>query len=375
MKNTQTTFDVLIVGAGTAGLMLARELGNEKCKTLLIDRKKDLLNFSFNTLGSFMNLSSFGLTKNVVAQELESAIIYSKNFRKKIKGCGYILDKKKLHQELLNSLDENYITIKKNIHIKEVKKDEKGFFTEVIDKNKKSYSAKIIVDASGTVGVLSKQVGLLPKNMILATGVEYNVKYKGKPGQGHLLIGKQYHGGYGWIFPLQNNRAILGFGSFEGAVIKELKPRLNEILRFPLIASLVEKDNETVEGGSIPITPVLEKFVDHNLVCVGDSVSQVNPVVGEGYKFIFEAAIMASKSIVKTLQNNDYSLLHEYELEWKARFLKSYQRAKYSQEKIFKYSRKDHLVDLMLLLLKLRSDKSIIRSLSGEFFNDPIIKD
>ena len=36
MKN----FDVVIVGGGTAGLMLARELGKLKHKVLILDRKK-----------------------------------------------------------------------------------------------------------------------------------------------------------------------------------------------------------------------------------------------------------------------------------------------------------------------------------------------
>ena len=49
-------FDVVILGVGTAGLILDRELGKFKLKTLVLDRKKDLLEFSFNTLGSFLNL-------------------------------------------------------------------------------------------------------------------------------------------------------------------------------------------------------------------------------------------------------------------------------------------------------------------------------
>lgn len=36
MKN----FDVIIVGAGTAGLMLARELSKSKKQVLVLDRKK-----------------------------------------------------------------------------------------------------------------------------------------------------------------------------------------------------------------------------------------------------------------------------------------------------------------------------------------------
>jgi len=49
-------FDVVIIGGRTAGVILARELGKFKRKTLVLDRKKDLLEFSFNTLGSFLNL-------------------------------------------------------------------------------------------------------------------------------------------------------------------------------------------------------------------------------------------------------------------------------------------------------------------------------
>ena len=60
-----------------------------------------------------------------------------------------------------------------------------------------------------------------------------------------------------------------------------------EIIELPEIKKIVTLDRSKVEGGSIPITPVIEKFVLNNLVCVGDSVSQVNPIAGEGYKFIF----------------------------------------------------------------------------------------
>ena len=158
----------------------------------------------------------------------------------------------------------------------------------------------------------------------LATGVEYNVKYFGKPNEAYLLIGKDYEGGYGWIFPLKGQRAIIGFGTFEKRVIKELKKRLHKIIELPQIQKLVEKDNDKIEGGSIPITPVLDKFIDKNLICVGDSVSQVNPIVGEGYKFIFEASLMASKAIDKYLKNDNLDDLNEYEVNWRKRFLKNY---------------------------------------------------
>ena len=360
-------FDVIIIGGGTAGLILARELGKLKRKTLVLERKDNLLEFSFNTLGSFLNLKEFGLTRGVVAQDIDTISFHSNNIKRKVKSNLYILDKKKVHEELLLGIDNKYITIKTGVNIKSIDNTNNGQFNSVIDKNKVMYSAKIFIDASGTNGVISKQVGLRKKKVDLATGVEYNVKYFGNSSEGHLLIGKEYQGGYGWIFPLKDERAIIGFGTFDEKIVKDLKKRLNKILELPKISKLVEKDNNNIEGGSIPITPVLEKFVLKNLVCIGDSVSQVNPIVGEGYKFIFESALIASKAIEKALAKGDFDYLLEYESNWKKRFLKNYKRSKLAQERFFKYSKSNFLIDFGMVLSKFYSDKRIVKSLSGEY--------
>ena len=363
MKN----YDVVIIGGGTAGLMLARELGKFKKKTLILDRKKDLLEFSFNTLGSFLNLDDFGLTHNVVAQDIDTICFHSKRMKRRVKSDLYILDKKQVHIEILDAIDTESVTIKTEVNIKSIERDENGKFLSVTDQNKEKYTGKLFVDASGTNAIISKKVGLRDKKVALATGVEYNVKYFGKPSEGHLLIGKVYQGGYGWIFPLKNQRAIIGFGTFDEEIVKDLKNRLHKILEIPSIKKLVQKDNDNVEGGSIPITPVLEKFVLNNLICVGDSVSQVNPIVGEGYKFIFEAALMASKAINKSLDRNDLNCLNEYEKDWKNRFSANYNRSKKSQKRFFKYSQNNFLMDYILFISKFIPDKRAVRSLSGEY--------
>ncbi|WP_397446177.1 FAD-dependent oxidoreductase [Polaribacter sp. R77954] len=360
-------FDVVIVGGGTAGLLLARELSKQKHKVLILDRKKNLLEFSFNTLGSFLNLEQFGLSHNVVAQDIDTIVLHSKRVKRSIKSDLYILDKKQVHVEILEGIDNNYATIKTGINIKEIQTDVKGNFIAVVDQKNEKYTGKLFVDASGTNGILSKKVGLIPKKTQLATGVEYNVRYLGNHSKMYLLIGKVYQGGYGWIFPLKNQRAIIGFGTFDEKIVKDLKNRLHKILELPQIKKLVLKDNDKVEGGSIPITPVLEKFICNNLVCVGDCVSQVNPIVGEGYKFIFEAAIMASKAIDSALKNDNLDFLKNYETDWKNRFLANYQRSKRAQERFFKYSQNSLLMDYVLLISKLYPDARAIRSLSGEY--------
>jgi len=207
--------------------MAARELGKKKIKTLVLDRNDDILKFQFNTLGSFIKLEDFGLTENVVARPIDKIILSSRLLKRTLTTKGYILDKRKLHEVLISSLDKEYITIKTGINIKNFNSDESGNITSLIDQYGIEYHADYFFDATGTAGFLSKKVGLQEQNPPIALGVEYNVKYKGSVNEIHLLIGKTYEGGYGWIFPLQEDRAIIGFGTFDKMIAK--KPNVDWI--------------------------------------------------------------------------------------------------------------------------------------------------
>lgn len=360
-------YDIIIVGAGGAGLMSGRELGKRGLKTLIIDRKSDLLDFSFNTLGSFMDIDDFGLTENVVARKVDSVILYSRHFKRVVTCAGSVLDKRRLHEELLNSMDTEYVTVLPGTAIKSYALSETGEIASVTDQHGNTFNAKYFIDATGVNGFFSKALGLQEKKPRLGSGVEYNVRYKGKTNEAHLLIGKMYEGGYGWIFPLQDDRAIIGFGTFDDLVLKELKKRLDKIIALPHIAQLIEKDTDKSEGGSVPVTPVPEKFVHHNLICVGDSVSQINPIVGEGYKFIFESALFAADAIERAFRNQDLLYLKEYEENWKQRFSKNYRFAKYLQDKVFRYSKSDFLVNMGMLYLKCKKDEKVLKVISGEY--------
>jgi digeranylgeranylglycerophospholipid reductase len=360
-------FDVIIIGAGGAGLMTARELGKLKHKVLLLDKKQDLLKFSFNTLGSFIDLDKFSLSDNVIAQRIETITLHTKLLKRKLKNNAYILDKKKLHCELLDSLDTGFVSIKTGTKIIDFCTDSQGKICSINDSDSNSYAAEIFIDCSGNEGFFTKKLNLQEQKFTLATGVEYNVAYLGEKTEGHLFMGKDYQGGYAWIFPLQNKRAIVGFGSFDDSIVKDLKKKLDTLLEMPIFKNLVNKDTTKCEGGSIPITRVNTNFIHKNIIAVGDSVSQVNPVVGEGYKFIFESSYLATEAIDLSLKNNDLAFLEEYNKNWNKRFKENYNFSKYVQKKIFKYSKYPFVVDIVTFFLKTKSDEKIIKVLSGEY--------
>jgi digeranylgeranylglycerophospholipid reductase len=360
-------YDVLIIGAGCAGLESAKLLGNAGIKVLLVDRKADILDLPFKTLGSFIDLDEFGLSRDVVATDINKATIYSKHFKCAGYGSAYILDKVKLHSELLEKINKQNVTLLLSTTIIDFSKDQDGLITSVTDDKNNKYEAKIIIDATGVSGLLSKKMGLQDEKPMVAVGVESNVAYSGDPHEAHFFIGKTFQGGYGWIFPLQNERAIIGFGSFENLVIKEMKQRFASIITNPLISKLITIDVDKAEGGIIPITEVKSKFVSGNLICIGDSVSQVNPVVGEGYRFIFQAAKLASDAIITAIKKDELSHLQRYEIAWNNEFYSKYKTAKKMQKLINTFSNSDLLVDLGILILKTKRRKTILKLFAGEF--------
>lgn len=77
------SFDVLVIGAGIAGLSIARELSKHNLNIGLLDKKSDLRHVTFYTLGSFIDLEKFGLSKNVIAAEQTEGIFHSPHFQVK----------------------------------------------------------------------------------------------------------------------------------------------------------------------------------------------------------------------------------------------------------------------------------------------------
>lgn len=361
------SYDVVVIGAGVAGLNIAGLLGKYNLKVCLIDSKADFANASFHTLASFMDINHFGLSKNIIASDLTELYFHSNTICVRKRGHAHSIHKEILYKELLDKAVSNHVMIHSSSHIDSFTTDEKESIDSVVDNKGNIYKAKIFIDATGVEGFFSRHFGLLDKDLKTGAGLEYNVEYNGPQNQLHLFVGKLYQGGYAWLFPIGDNRAIFGFGTMDEKVRLELKQRLNAILETKMIKHLVKKDNDNLMGGTIPITNVKTKFIHKNIVCVGDSVSQINPIVGEGHKFIMEAGLIAAPYIQQAISKNNLELLYGYEKDWHKRFYNSYLLSKKLQNFADKVGKSDLLSDLATLFLATKRNKTFVNLISGEF--------
>ena len=362
-------YDIVIIGAGIAGLSNAFFLSNKGYKIALVDRRIDLLNLNFQTLGSFLDYKKYGFSDKVVASPIKECIFHSNHLKvhKKIftENPVNILNKRQIHHELLEKIkqDKN-INILSSTTIQEINASD-GKVNYLTTSNNENISANIYIDCSGITGIISKEFGLMPVTESVCTGLEYNVKYLGDPQAAYLLYGNIYMGGYGWIFPLGNQRAIFGIGSFNNKVRSELKKRLDLVIE-EQFSEIVVKDNDKLEGGTIPLTKPITQFIKGNVICIGDSVSNVNPLVGEGYRFIIESSELASGYIIESLKKNDLSILEKYNLEWKKKYLKNYIRAKKLQKVAELGSKVGFIGDFLIFILSTKRSKTITNLMKSD---------
>lgn len=358
---------IIIAGGGIAGMYTALSLAKYgKYSITIVDQKTDLAKTGFNTLGSFLDVKKYNLPKEVMASRIDTTVMHSSHVSHKASGKAYVLDKVKLHKHLQSKLKEIEVNFKLGNKITDLQIKE-GNITAIMLENGEEIVGDLFIDATGIKALLAKEFNILKSWDQKAYGIEYEIEYTGQQNKAIFFIGNYVKGGYGWLFPLKNNKAILGIGTFDKTKQRDLRDNLQKLLKHPSIAKYVTRKSNHTQGGVIPVRRPETKFVHKNLVCVGDSVAQVNPIVGEGYRFIIDSAEIAATAINEAMEKGDLSILHKYEDTWSKKYLKDYQMAYKLQQLINRIGEYDLLLDLGVLFLYTKRDSTVQKLYAGSF--------
>jgi geranylgeranyl reductase family protein len=126
--------------------------------------------------------------------------------------------------------------------------------------------------------------------------------------------------GYGWIFPLDNGLANVGWGlistskHFQATSYRKVLD--DWVASFPKEWEMNPSTREgKVKGAGLPMGHNRHPHVLKGAVLVGDSGGMVNPFNGEGISYAIEAAEMASRAIDTALRTGDDRALQAYPQE------------------------------------------------------------
>lgn len=337
-------YDIIIVGAGTAGCMTAKTLAEAGYDACMIDyKKREIIGEKVcgDALGQhhLAELDMGELTEKEAERRIEGIRVHSPDMQTTftVKGeklHGYMLNRHGFGQKLLKLAEKAGATLLDSTQALEPIIGD-GFVKGVTARNLRKNSqmrlnASCVVDASGFFAVLRKklprEVGIdkeIPNEEVEACYREIR-ELKKEPDDSkycEIYLNQQIApGGYCWVFPKAGKKVNVGIGV---AMAQKFPNPKNQLYQH--ILSMKEfEGSKLIAGGAWydPTRRPLSCMVGHGIAIVGDAASQVNPIHGGGIGPSMGGGIILGKTIAQALEKGEASrtALWRYNVEYMQRY-------------------------------------------------------
>jgi flavin-dependent dehydrogenase len=308
-KKPLINYDVIIIGAGPAGLYFAKELGKE-FKVLVVEKKKNICHNKFWV----------SWKENVLRNNISDCVRYiapKGHFRyhknpdiKFTDAFCWIINPQKVMSKWLKEMPKKVSFLFKTEFIGYKIKGEK---VRVIT-NKKSFDSKLLIDASGFESKIARKKRNIIERLICSN---YAAEVEGlNLGKEAIVLGILYHRHppvFYEYFPLKKNRAILEICVYSQKAIetqvlkKDFALHLKRLQRFNLW-NAKKKDNKIVRvkplkylGGYLPLNKIKSRAFDRVLL-VGDAGSWPPRLSGGGFNAILSHGRAGADKLVKLIK-------------------------------------------------------------------------
>jgi digeranylgeranylglycerophospholipid reductase len=360
-------FDVVVVGAGPAGGHCARVLAQAGCKVLLVERHESFDRNSFSSAGTPLEtMTKYGLPETVIGSLWQKLVIVTSNRSgtwEAKQPVGAVLDFAKLREFLAQAVKaqggEVWLGCKYVKH-RQVNGQSWVTFKQKQDPVEITVSTTVIVDATGPARSVMYPPGTPKPDFLEGTGVEYLIEvsaadYATQAQALTFFLGHQWMPkGYSWIFPMSSNQLKVGAGliAAQHQVVdrtKSLKYYVDLIIQDYL--HITDYKVIDVHGSTLKYSRGLQDiYHEDNVIAIGDAVSTVNFLGGEGIRHAMQSAEIAVPYIQTYLANRN-AQFQGYQAEMHQVFLEKWQLSeKLGLKKYLEDS--DELVDKVITYLQ-----------------------
>ncbi|MGC2234558.1 MAG: NAD(P)/FAD-dependent oxidoreductase [Pyrinomonadaceae bacterium] len=325
MKN----FDVVIIGAGLAGLQCARLLSRQGAKILLVDRKIDLTK-GIHTTGIFVRktFEDFDFPAGTLGKAVRDVTLYSPKLRAinlesekdefRVGKMGF------LYESLLRECVENGVVFSNKTRYVSAEML-RGETIVNLGKNGKTFQVKtkVLVGADGANSRVAKDLKL-DENSEWIVGYEevfHSSNSNGEPRLHCFLDAKLSPGYLAWIAD-DGEEIHIGVGGYPSGfepreALKQFKAKISENIIDLREAKLME-----TRGGRIPVGGVLRSIANENGLLIGDAAGAVSPLTAGGLDPALRLSRFAAEIVWERLQTNDAKVLLQYSGKlFRARFV------------------------------------------------------
>jgi len=353
--------EVVVIGAGPAGLLAAHELGKQSVDTLVLEEHPKIgIPTSCAGLISVSGFKRLGirLPNSVILNRVRGAIFYSPSGRQlkvaRKAPQAYVVDRAKFDQYLAQRTKKVGVPICLGTRVTRIRflKKPQPQKVEILATQSRSPSprkilTKLCIDAEGCKSRVLRQTGLSPppsSEILPAIQYEYEGIHALDPTLVEIYTGcKVAPGFFAWMIPTGNDTARVGL-----ACKSFYSPRrhLEHFLQtFPLKARLRGATRSGRLGGRILISGPIKKTYTPNFLVIGDAAGQIKPTTGGGVVVGGLCAQIAGKSAAKASQlgRKRTKVLRDYQRRWKTMLGKEFLAMKWVRS--FFNSLDDHEID------------------------------
>ncbi|MEZ5427565.1 MAG: NAD(P)/FAD-dependent oxidoreductase [Pyrinomonadaceae bacterium] len=311
-------FDVVIIGAGLAGLQCARLLSAKGAKILLVDRKKDLTR-GVHTTGIFVRktLEDFDFPVGALGRPIRQVRLYSP----KLKALSLESEKDEfrvgkmgfLYQSFLSDCLQNGGTFSGGTRYISASKTEGRTQTIVrLERAGRSFEvgAKVLVGADGAVSRVAKDLKL-DENKEWIVGCEEVYKSPARSTEPvlHCFLDARLAPGYlAWAAD-DGEEIHIGVGGYPARfnpreALKQFKKKILE-----RIFDLADAELTETRGGRIPVGGVLTSIASTHGLLLGDAAGAVSPLTAGGLDPCLRLSAFAAQVIAERLQTDNPDIL------------------------------------------------------------------
>jgi digeranylgeranylglycerophospholipid reductase len=372
------SFDVVVVGAGPAGGHCGRWLAAAGHRVLLIERFKNFDRNSFSSAGTPLEtMEKFQLPESVVGSYWNQLVIVSSQERghwQSAENLGAVLDFGKLRQFLAAEVQRQGGELWLGCRYVSHREEGAGLTVRIknnLTQTEVEVQAGVLVDATGPARAIMGRRGQALPPMVTGTGIEYLIEVDraayDRQAQaltfflGHKWIPK----GYSWIFPMEPGRLKVGAGVLNEPhrLVRAVQPLphyidllIQEYLK-PETYKILDVHGETLRYSR----ELADTYAEGRVIAIGDTVSTVNFLGGEGIRHAMVSAEVAGRYIDRRLSGQAQNF-DGYREEMHSIFLAKWKMSERLGMKKY-LEDADSLVDRVVALLRPMSLEEIVEVL------------
>ena len=345
------SFDVIIVGAGPAGGHCARQLAGSGIQVLLVEQHQTFEANNFSSAATPMEtLAQFDLPESVVGSFWNQLVIVSTHVRKQWQSStplGAVLNFAKLREFLAGEVTKQggEVWLGHRYLSHSSQDGETVVMLKPQGKEPIAVRTRVLVDATGAARSVMYPHRQQRPDFFTGTGIEYLIQVDDSTYQScaeSLIFFLGHHWmpqGYSWIFPMEPHLLKIGAARYSGQhqILQDNYPPIKQSIELLIQDYLQIKDYQRLEthGSTLHYSHGLQDiYYRDNLIAIGDAVSAVNFLGGEGIRHGMTSAQIASDYIQEYLtgRRGDFA---EYQTHLHRAFKRSWDISERVAKKVY----------------------------------------